>query len=64
MRLVHFAFSECLLSVTGCLITDEFILIGYLGDNHFLHTHVGDSHCVSKWYTTYVGDRFSEVITQ
>ena len=30
----------------------------------FLHTRVGDSRCVSKWYTTYVGDRFSEVITQ
>ena len=30
----------------------------------FLHTRVGDSRCVSKWYTTYVGDRFSEVMTQ
>ena len=25
---------------------------------------VGDHRCVSKWYTTYVGDRFSEVMTQ
>ena len=31
---------------------------------YFLHTRVGDSRCVSKWYTTYVGDRFSEVMTQ
>ena len=30
----------------------------------FLHTCVGDHRCVSKWYTTYVGDRFSEVMTQ
>ena len=30
----------------------------------FLHTRVGDSRCVSKWYTTYVGDHFSEVMTQ
>ena len=30
----------------------------------FLHTRVGDSRCVSKWYTTYVGDRFSEVMSQ
>ena len=30
----------------------------------FLHTRVGDHRCVSKWYTTYVGDRFSEVMTQ
>ena len=30
----------------------------------FLHTRVGDSRCVSKWYTTYVADRFSEVMSQ
>ena len=34
------------------------------GMRDFLHTRVGDHRCVSKWYTTYVGDRFSEVMTQ
>ena len=40
----------------GCQTSDKLKL-----NSHFLHTRVGDSRCVSKWYTTYVGDRFSEV---
>ena len=42
-------------------ISDVTLLAIY---ENILRFRFGDHRCVSKWYTTYVGDRFSEVMTQ